>query len=161
MSVRVDRATAERLLREAGEPLAPEPKPARAAKAPGGLALLPEGPGGAWAVEIPGWRPAFASELKCHPMIAARLKKRDARVVAKACRVYGVTRPVGRRKVAFLIVNRYGGFPDPDAPLKSGLDALKTAGAIVDDSDRWCSWDKPTFGRGDLRTVLTIEDINP
>jgi hypothetical protein len=120
---------------------------------------LPDGAPGRWEVVVHDWRPAFASELKCHPMKAARLKKRDAGQVLAACVLGGVTRARRPRRVAFLIANRYGNFPDPDAPLKSGLDALKTAGAIVDDSAEWCDWDKPRFERGALRTTIIIEDL--
>lgn len=116
-------------------------------------------PAGVWTIEIPGWRPTLASEMKCHPMKAARLKKRDAEQMLNARLAFGVPPATGPRRVRFVITGRYSTFPDPDAPLKSGLDALKRAMLIVDDSAEWCDWEKPEYRRGPKGTVIVIEDV--
>lgn len=113
-----------------------------------------------WTMEIPGWRPAFASELKCHPFKAARLKKRDAHMLQQACLAFGVLPAFTRRRVTLTIANAYSSFPDDDAPWKSFLDALKQAEALVDDSRQWCEVvHPPTYERGPKRTTITLEDI--
>jgi hypothetical protein len=65
-----------------------------------------------------------------------------------------------RRRVTMVITGPYGFLPDPDAPLKSGLDALVTAGLLVDDSLRWADWVRPVFLRGPKGTVIELEDID-
>jgi hypothetical protein len=49
--------------------------------------------------------------------------------------------------------------PDPDAPLKSLLDGLVTAGLIVDDSARWVEWSCPVFERGPKATTIILEEM--
>lgn len=112
-----------------------------------------------YRLEIPGWRPALANELMGDHRRAARLKRADVAQVLAACLAFGVPPATGKRRVGFTISGRYSTFPDPDAPLKSGLDALKRAGAIVDDSAEWCEWSIPTFARGPKGTVITLEDV--
>jgi hypothetical protein len=134
-----------------------------------GLAAPPADPGAEvlrqvlssvlWRLEIPGWRPALANELRGHPMKAARLKRRDADQVIRARVAYGVPKARGLRRVLFIISGRYSRFPDPDGPLKSGLDALKRAELIVDDSAEWCEWQVPKFERGPKGTLILLQDI--
>lgn len=113
-----------------------------------------------YRIEIPSWRPALANELVGyhHRTIAGR-KRRDFEQVHRACLAFGVPKAEGKRRVEIVIAGRYSTFPDPDAPLKSTLDALKRAGAIVDDSAELCTWEVPRFERGPKGTVIILEDI--
>jgi len=92
-------------------------------------------------------------------MKAAGMKRKDADVVARACLVYGVPKATGPRRVGLAITGRFRRLPDPDSPLKSCLDALSRAGAILDDDAGRCRWDVPTFARGPKATIITLEDI--
>lgn len=137
-----------------------------------------------YTLAIPRWRPTLASELKCHPLAAARKKSADARRIGQEALIAGIppvalTRqekqrrkflhwplrmdgdPVPRRRRVTISINvARGRLMDADAPLKSLLDALVTEGLLVDDSDRWCLWERPVIRRGaTLETVVTLEDI--
>jgi Holliday junction resolvase RusA-like endonuclease len=115
---------------------------------------------GSWTLEIPGWRPVLASELKCHPLRAARLKKRDVRAVMDASVILGIPPAFTRRRVTLAITNHFTTYPDDDAPWKSTLDALKVAGMLVDDSREWCEVVyPPVYMRGEKGTVITLEDV--
>lgn len=115
---------------------------------------------GRWELEIPGWTPTLDNALKRMPIQAHRLKKNDARTLAKAAIVFGVPAAFTRRRVTLELRNRYSTFPDDPAPLKSCLDACKTAGLIVNDSRKWCELVyPPTFLRGEKRTRIVLEDI--
>jgi hypothetical protein len=136
-----------------------------------------------WRVTIPGWRPALLNELMGHPLQAARRKARDARIVAGACHLAGVPPvavpraerrrraalglagplpgdPAPRRRSVALAIATPRGRIDPDAPLKSTLDGLVSAGLLVDDSARWCAWSVPALSRGPLATTLTLADLD-
>jgi hypothetical protein len=143
---------------------------------------VPKGAVASYRIWIPDRWPTLASELKCHPLKAASLKARDVRKLMYANRVDRVPlvavprkelkqrKALGigalpddprprKRRVRFLIYGRYGALPDPDSPLKSGLDALVSAGLLVDDSERWCEWEKPVFERGTTRAYIELMDI--
>lgn len=116
---------------------------------------------GTWTIEIPGWRPAFASELKCHPMRAAGKKKRDVRAVRAASVICGVPPAFTRRRVAVSITNLFGSFPDDDAPWKSLLDALVQSGMLIDDNREWCEVAfPPMYMRGEKRTLIILVDVD-
>lgn len=142
--------------------LPPTGKPKRAAGAVRGRgrAVLPDGPPGRWVLCLPFWRPTLDNQLiGVHWAIAAKRKAADAEVIYAACLAEGVTRPLGCRRVRAWIIQPRGRWPDGPAPLKALNDALTTAGAIVDDSDRWLAWEKPGYERGALGTVIEIKDI--
>jgi hypothetical protein len=133
-------------------------------------------PAKVWTITIPDWRPALANELlKWHYMKAATRKKSDARTIEMYARLccgtdpflsnprgrFGVIGLERKRRVTIAIQYPPGGRRcDPDAPLKSTLDAIKTAGLIVDDSTDWCDCEMPkiTSGRR-LETTITIQDL--
>lgn len=89
---------------------------------------------------IPDWRPTLANELVGkHWAKAGRLKAADRELVAGYAVKQGIPKAAGRRRVDVMICGPFRGrMPDPDAPLKSLLDALVKAGLLVDDSAEWC-----------------------
>ena len=132
-----------------------------------------------WTIVIPNWRPILANELVgVHRMKASRLKKEDTMMIRAYANLLSdreiflrVAVPVGfylveqvrevKRRVTIAIQ-----YPqsrkrcDPDAPLKSTLDALKTAGLIYDDRKEWCDWRKPDITSGKrLQTIITLQDV--
>jgi hypothetical protein len=93
-----------------------------------------------WTVRIEGWHPARKNQLKAgrHWSIGARLKAADRAMVAIHCRLVGVPKAEGKRRVSLLIgleKGQRGG--DVDAYWLSLLDALKACGAIRNDSREW------------------------
>lgn len=116
-----------------------------------------------YRVAIPGWRPALLNEyVGRHWSVGARLKKRDRKFVGDACWYGGVLAATCRRRVTLTIVlGPRQRQCDPDAPWKSLLDALKTAGALVDDSPDWCEVAPLVIERGArLETVIELTDID-
>lgn len=144
-----------------------------------------------WRVEIPGFLPTSLNRLIGNRYRAARLKKTDAKAIAKACllaRVPPVALSTGEKKArkALEIVGRMGGDPepakrhvsleiklgkgerasDPDNLWKGLLDGLKHAGMLFDDSRFWCSHDAEIkFSRGenkwDRGTVIILREDQP
>ena len=110
---------------------------------------------------ILGWRPALLNELmRAHHFKRAQMKRNDTMQIIAAMLIFGVPLAKDKRRVRIEITSPFrGGFPDPDAPLKSCLDALKRACAIVDDSAIWCEWSVPQFFKGPKQTVITLEDV--
>lgn len=141
-----------------------------------------------WRVVVDGWLPTSLNKLIGNRYASARLKKTDARAIAKACllqRVPPVALSTGEKKArkALGIVTRMGGDPeprkrhvsleiklgkgerasDPDNLWKALLDGLKHAGMLFDDSRFWCSHDADiTFSRGenkwDRGTVIVLRE---
>jgi Holliday junction resolvase RusA-like endonuclease len=114
-----------------------------------------------YAVVIPRWRPALLNELRGHWARGHRRKAADAHVVAVHLALARVPPAAGPRAVAVTIADRWHRRPDPDAPLKSLLDALVRAGALRDDSARWCRWSVPVFTAGPPATTITLTDLDP
>lgn len=112
-----------------------------------------------YTLEVPGWRPTLDNELKGHPLQAHRRKRKDADMIAVAALAYGVPAARGKRRVGLSIRGRFGRFPDPLAPWKSLLDALVTAGLLVDDAAAWCEVTPVVYSRGERRTIITLEDV--
>lgn len=109
---------------------------------------------------IPGWRPYLANELfDAHFYDRAKMKREDANTIKAYCLKQGIPIARMKRHVTIEISGRFRRFPDSDSPWKSALDALVQAKMLVDDGDKWASWDKPQFTRGKLSTAITLQDL--
>ncbi len=154
-----DRAIALRTLNRQG-------RRKRRAPAPSLIVLQPAPEHGSakFTLLIPNWRPASKNELARAQLIhwgaRARLKQRDADIIAGVCYVAGVTAAIGKRRVGLTIT-----YPpkkhehDKDAFWLSTLDGLKRCGALWNDSAKWCDYTVPVYLRGPLlQTVIALED---
>ena len=112
---------------------------------------------------IAGWTPARLHEWDGrHWSSRSRLKRADRAVVALAARVHGIPPAAGPRRVGLHLAGwPRGRLPDPDGFWKSTLDALVSAGLLVDDAPRWCALGPVTLERSAARrAVLTLEDLD-
>jgi hypothetical protein len=110
-----------------------------------------------YTLTIPGWHPARLNHLLTgHWRPRYRLKRADADTVAFYARLGGIPRATGKRRVSLRITLGYRQRAgDPDCYWKSLLDALKTAGLIVDD-------DRFGVDLGPERaTTILLEDVGP
>lgn len=115
-----------------------------------------------WTIEIPGWTPpSLNSLLYKHWSVARRTKRAAMDVVAGSCLEAGVTRAIRRRRVSIAVtVKQRSHMLDGDNVPKSVLDAMKHAGAIVDDSAEWCELAPVEVRVGDRRgTVIFLEEL--
>ena len=88
-----------------------------------------------------------------------RLAKGDRDLVVYYARSSGIPPARCKRRVS-VRVSMPGRRPDPDAILKSLLDALVAAKLLRTDSSRWCQLGDVTIDHGDERqTVVTLEDL--
>ena len=112
-------------------------------------------------IQIPRWRPTSLNSLmNSHWAKAARMKKADKSMVAIYCS--GMPKAKGKRRVTFnILLGKGQRRTDPDACLKSGLDALVACGMLVDDSDKYCEIMPVTQFRkpGWYGTLIALEDI--
>ena len=113
---------------------------------------------------IPGWRPAVTNELMGHWAKAAKLKKRDREVVWKSALAERIPAARGKRHldIHIFLEKKRGRKLDPDACLKSGLDALVQSRLLRDDSAEWCEWTAPTISTADEHrwgTRFILEDM--
>jgi hypothetical protein len=111
---------------------------------------------------LDGYHPTPLNRLiGCHWGTVARLKKVDRQRIAIEALAQRVPQATGKRKVGLhLVLGPRQRACDTDAYWKSTLDALVSAGLLVDDSDRWCSLSPLTFERGsDRRTIIALEDL--
>lgn len=118
-------------------------------------------PASTWTLWIPGWHPTPLNKLMHgHWSIGAKRKKADAQQVATAVRAYGVPPAICSRRLEVLIVLGKGQRAcDPDAYLKSLLDALVLAGALKNDNRTWVEWFPPRFARGEIAaTYITLSE---
>ena len=113
---------------------------------------------------IPHWNPALLNQLMKNRWEESRLKKADSEIVWAIARQERIPIAGGKRRVSIHITlpRKRGRKPDPDAFLKSALDALVKCGMLKDDSDKWCEWTKPTIETGTQDvwgTRITLEDL--
>jgi hypothetical protein len=142
-----------------------------------------------WRVQIPGWVPVSLNQLIGNHAKAARLKQRDARVIAQACAIHRVP-PVGldasekAHRKALDIVGRQPGDPTPirrhvrleiklgkgeracdeDNYFKSLMDGLKRSGMLFEDNRQWATHDsRILFSRGgdswDRGAVIVLRNL--
>lgn len=114
-----------------------------------------------WTIDIPDWHPHLLNELlTAHRMKAARMKKEDADFFA----AYGFNAGVPKAKVKRWVRCTFFGWhsgrrPDPDAFFKSTLDGLVQARLLVDDSGKWCEWERPRIiPSKERRTVVELSE---
>lgn len=110
---------------------------------------------------VPGWMPVPLNQLLGSKHKRSRLKGQDRDVLGRAFLLYGKPLAGLKRRVSLHVVLPKGRrAPDPDALWKSCLDALVYCGALVNDSSRWCTPERPTFSRGEaLCSFITLEDV--
>ncbi len=115
-----------------------------------------------YTIIIPDFTPCLLNKLLgSNRFKAARLKRDDAQMIGFYALKANVPRATGKRRVEIEVtVAGPGRTIDPDGVLKSLLDALVTAGMLVDDSSKWCEWETPIILRGTAReTKLILEDL--
>ncbi len=114
-------------------------------------------------VEIPNWLPATINTLLgLHWANAQKLKRADAQMVAAYALQAGVPHAEGKRKLTLTFAapgGRGAKTGDPDARLKSALDALVRCGMLVDDSPTWLELGAVTCVKGKRQTVIVLEDV--
>ena len=122
-----------------------------------------------WRIVIPNWIPPYLNTARGRHWNKSAA---NTRAVADMVKVYALKAGVPlvtdayrpRRKVT-IDEAKYGKLPDPDNLLKHTLDGLKLARLIVDDSAKWCEWERPTLERltGPVRpgwgTVIILADL--
>lgn len=117
---------------------------------------------GVLKLAIPGFQPATLNELLRGWRQAAKLKKRDRRVIGMYAMIAGIPKATGKRRVTLTIIlgPRQRG-ADVDAWWKSTLDALKHCGAITDDDRHGVELAPVRYERGPERgTVIELEDVD-
>ena len=109
---------------------------------------------------VPGFVPTPLNRLmRGRRRDRIRLAKGDRELVSYYARSSGIPPATGKRRVS-IEVTMPGRRPDPDAILKSLLDALVAAELLRSDSSRWCQLGDVTIELGDQRqTVVTLQDI--
>lgn len=112
---------------------------------------------------IPRWHPATINQLLRSVRQRIRLKKADRQMVYGYALQSGIPRATGKRRVTFVFVLKPGqSASDVDSRHKSGLDALKHAGLIVDDRPRYCELAPDQNERGNASnwgTKILLQDM--
>lgn len=116
---------------------------------------------GAYKIFVADWRPTLTNELfSLHWSKASKRKKADAMMLMVHCS--HIPKAETKRIVKVKIyINGSGRTPDPDAPLKSLLDALVKIGMLKDDSQKWVEIFPVEYVRGALTagTEILLQDI--
>jgi hypothetical protein len=118
-----------------------------------------------YTITIDNWLPPTINRLmRMHFARRGKLLSEAATFVACYARLAEPPVPPAwcRRRVTLTLSAPGGDGPkvgDPDARLKVALDALVRAGMLVDDSDEWCELMPRVRLRGEVRTVITLEDL--
>jgi len=111
------------------------------------------------AVTIPNWHPVTLNTIiNNHWSVGHKRKKADARIIATY--FAHLPKAVGKRRVSLCIILGKGQrAADPDAYHKSLLDALVKCGQLVNDSYKWVELAPVKFIRGEMSTVILLEDL--
>lgn len=110
-------------------------------------------------VRIPNWIPATINELmSTHYMVSAKRKKADRNLIWTYTRHLPAAATKRRVTLTFVLPKGKRAF-DPDAPQKSTGDALVHAKQLVNDSHLWVEWAPVRFERGDMATIIELEDM--
>lgn len=118
-------------------------------------------PPSCWTIRIPDWHPPSENLWTGrHWSVKAKIKKVATAIVTLWVRRAGIPPAEKRRRVWLHLVMAPGQrMPDAENLWKAGLDALKNAGALKNDSPKWCAAERPTFSRGErAETFITVED---
>lgn len=110
-------------------------------------------------VKIPNFHPTALNKLMgVHWSISHKRKKGDANIIRA---YYHHMKPATKKRLVSLTIVLGKGQRgcDPDAYFKSALDALVQAGQLVDDSPKWCELASVVFERGDMATIIALEDM--
>jgi Holliday junction resolvase RusA-like endonuclease len=127
--------------------------------------ILPEQKEGgptSWTIIIPGWTPPSLNTLiYSHWAVSRKAKKKAMEQVAGCCLEAGVTRAIGRRRVAIIVfAGRRSHRLDGDNVPKSILDGMKHIGAIIDDNCDWCELvPAQVCVSKQKRTVILLDEI--
>jgi Holliday junction resolvase RusA-like endonuclease len=118
-----------------------------------------------YIITIPHWTPTSVNQqAKGHWSQFYKKKTADKQLMAYYCREQRIPGARGKRMVhTYMILEpKPGRKVDPDNVMKVLLDSLKHARMIIDDSDKWCDWTKPTVEKGTKAiwgTRIIIEDL--
>lgn len=104
-----------------------------------------------WKIVVPNWIPPSLNTARGRHW---RKSANNTQTCSEMLRVYGAKAGVPKvhpkgtgsyhpRRRLTVDVAKYGRLPDPDNLMKHLLDGLKLAGYIVDDSAKWCAWERP------------------
>lgn len=118
-----------------------------------------------YQVFIPNWRPINLNAMFAkHWSKRNKAKKEDAKTIFAAIHEAKIPKATSKRHVGLHIaLTGSQKEADPDAYWKSLLDGLVKCGALIDDSDTYCSFGMPTYERGTAEqagTRITLTDIN-
>lgn len=110
-------------------------------------------------ITIPNWHPMTINQLiSTHWAISAKRKKVDCNLI----RTYFHHLPAAtkKRRVSLTIVLGKGQRgADVDAYFKVLLDGLVQSFQLVDDSKKWCELAPVKFERGDIASIIMLEDM--
>lgn len=111
---------------------------------------------------IPNWTPAGLNQWQGrHWSVGHKLKKADREIVGWYAQQAGIPLATCQRRVSVKItLTPRQRACDPDAPLKSLLDALVACGLLLDDNPKWCVLGSVTFDQGaERQTEIILEDV--
>lgn len=110
-------------------------------------------------VNIPNWHPTPLNKLiNAHWTVASKRKKADSRLIATY--MHHLPPATKKRRVTLTIVlGKNQRACDPDSYQKSIGDALVHSGQLKNDSHLWVEWAPVRFERGDMATIIQLEDM--
>ncbi len=119
----------------------------------------------AFAFWVPSFVPTTLNKLMtCHWGTAGRLKQDDKEMIGTYFKCSGIPKATGPRRLSFMVVLPKGKrFPDKDSFPKVVRDALKSCGALLDDTPRLCLDGKVSYARAmgedAWGTLVLLEDV--